>query len=361
VFRLQRDLGRQSHVAAMLTHVTMSGGTNDVIAGDARSQLSTNWNLAGQFAQSHTGVDPAGKSATTPVSGRALTSTLSRSGRGFNMTTVYTDISPSFDAPLGFIRRTNIRQLEQSASYNWWPKNGALVTWAPSASWSMTYGHNHVLQDRFAYAAVDFTFHKQIGLTINHYQAYELYGVGFLKHGTNVNGYVSTKRWLTLSGAFGSGTDINYTPAAGLAPSLGHASDGSLTATLRPSSRLRIDETYLFSKLQQRPGDTIFVNHLSRVRVGFQFSKTWSLRAIADYSALLPDSALINASTFKRLTGDLLLVYQTNPWTALYVGVTDRLDNVAFTADRTAIVPDIRARTSTGRQLFVKLSYLLPF
>ena len=87
-----------------------------------------------------------------------------------------------------------------------------------------------------------------------------------------------------------------------------------------------------------------------------------SLRAIVDYSAVLPDRELIDLDRDKRLTSDVLLTYQLDPWTAAYVGYTDGYGNLE-------IDPMFRDRVrrtdsvfhSTGRQLFVKMSYLLRF
>jgi hypothetical protein len=56
----------------------------------------------------------------------------------------------------------------------------------------------------------------------------------------------------------------------------------------------------------------------------------------------------------------VLLTYLVNPGTALYVGYTDGYDNVAIAADG-RVQPSRHPSTSTGRQFFVKTSYLLRF
>jgi hypothetical protein len=67
----------------------------------------------------------------------------------------------------------------------------------------------------------------------------------------------------------------------------------------------------------------------------------------------------VNLERTKRLTADVLVTFLLNPGTALYLGFTDRYENlfIANTDPRTLArtgMPD----TSTGRQFFVKLSYL---
>ncbi len=86
------------------------------------------------------------------------------------------------------------------------------------------------------------------------------------------------------------------------------------------------------------------------------------MRAIFDYNSVLPNQALVDLEREKHLGADVLLTYMLNPGTALYVGYTDLFDNLALNP---TISPALK-RTSfpdlnTGRQVFVKLSYLLRF
>jgi len=66
------------------------------------------------------------------------------------------------------------------------------------------------------------------------------------------------------------------------------------------------------------------------------------------------------------LTADFLVTYLLNPGTALYVGYTDGRENLALDPPTSAMTPPTLRRigspdTSTGRQFFVKLSYLFRF
>jgi hypothetical protein len=86
------------------------------------------------------------------------------------------------------------------------------------------------------------------------------------------------------------------------------------------------------------------------------------VRAIVDYVALLANSALLANEPYKRLTGDLLVTYQLNPGTALFCGYTSNYENI----NRDPVAPYSLGRfgppnTLTGRQFFVKISYLLHF
>ncbi len=68
----------------------------------------------------------------------------------------------------------------------------------------------------------------------------------------------------------------------------------------------------------------------------------------------------------KKLTADFLVTYLLHPGTAVYVGYTDRYANLTLDPGAPPSVPPTLNRiasptTSTGRQFFVKMSYLFRF
>ncbi len=134
--------------------------------------------------------------------------------------------------------------------------------------------------------------------------------------------------------------------------------------TLRPTSPLQISETYFFSRLDTRPDSpgtgTIFTNPIHRLRVNYQFSREWSLRAIFDANQVFPNSDLVALDRSRHFAVDLLLTYLLRPGTALYLGYTDGYDNVRLDP-MLGVVPTPNQLSSTGRQIFIKLSYLVRF
>ena len=105
---------------------------------------------------------------------------------------------------------------------------------------------------------------------------------------------------------------------------------------------------------------TIFDNHIMRSRVNYQVSRELSFRGILDYNGVLANPLLVDLQRTKHLTADLLMTYLVNPGTAVYIGYTDGYDNVAI--DPQGVRGFIRnPTTSTGRQFFVKTSYLFRF
>jgi hypothetical protein len=162
---------------------------------------------------------------------------------------------------------------------------------------------------------------------------------------------------------YAAGTRPNYYPAEGLLPFLADFRDGNVTFTFRPLSGLLLDETYIYSHLGVRPetgsNATIFDNHIVRSRVNYQFSRELSLRAILDYNGVLANTSLVALDRTKHLAGDVLLTYLVNPGTAFYVGYNNGYDNVAV--EDGVVHPIPNPTTATGRQFFVKASYLFRF
>jgi len=86
------------------------------------------------------------------------------------------------------------------------------------------------------------------------------------------------------------------------------------------------------------------------------------LRAIFDYNSVIPNSSMVALENSRRAGMDVLLTYLLHPGTALYLGYTNARENLAFdpllspSLYRTDF-PD----TTTGRQIFIKLSYMLRY
>ena len=367
VARAQRELGGRSHIGAMYTVRSFGSSSNEVAAVDARFELTPNWYFAGQA--SHSDYRPPGGGSAR--SGNAFQAELVRSGRNFGYSASYTDFSPGFRADLGFVPRVDTRRATQSAGYSWKQERGALLSHGPSLSATINYDHSGKLQDWVLYADYSWQFTRESEVRVARTEYFEFYERGFRKYRYDLSGYTALRPGLSLSGTYGEGTEVNYAPAEGLAPFLAGSRSASVTATLRPSPRLRLDNTYLYTWLglgreQAAPGLSksakVFANHLGRVKANYQFTKALSLRAIADYYSLSPDIRLVAYENSQQFSYDLLLTYLVQPGTAVYIGYLDRYDNVRFDPEQPGMLFQSRSpRTSTGRQFYVKLSYLLQF
>ena len=359
VVRARREIG-ESSVGALVTSRDFGPSSNRVASIDTRLRLNPRWFFDGQAVVSDSKTSTDGSQG-----GRAYSANLNRGGRKFSYDLSYEDIAPGFQSALGFIPRTDIRQATQFGAVRWRPKTGPVQSFGPNSFVQATWDHRGVMQDWTVRYPFEVSFKHQTGVFVRHVQSMERFqGIEFREHENMVNFFTSYVRWVDFSVNLASGARPNFYPADGLSPFLANFRDLYLSATFRPLSGLLLDETYIYSHLGARPGSgyrgTIFDNHIARSRVNYQFTRSLSLRGILDYNGVLANTSLVGLGRTKHLTADVLMTYLVNPGTALYVGYTDGYDNIAL--DGAGGVRPIRNPTTpTGRQFFVKSSYLFRF
>ena len=394
VVRVTREFGNQSYMGGFFSSRDFADTSNRVASLDARLKFFKNWVVDIQGVHSWTRQDlNAGQNCLSFASsnpargsqqGNALWADTSYTGRHFSFSTNYNDFSPNFCAEMGFVNRIDIRQNNVNGSYFWKPEKSKIIDFGPAVSETVDWNHAGIVQDWQAAVGFQVDFTKQTTLSISRGEAYELFDkIGFRKHSTAILFATAPKKWLSFSSRFVSGTGEDYFPAAPLPPFLGNVKKVSAGFTLRPSSRFRFDETYLFYRLGTRsgstppgfqPGQNIFNNHLMRSKLNYQFTKELSLRLILDYSATIANTSLLDLQTnlgsfdggpiapTKQFTTDVLLTYLLHPGTAVYLGYNNGYSDLLLHPGASPFVTAQGApNNSTSRLFFIKLSYLLRF
>lgn len=365
VVRIQRDLPRQSSVGVFATTTGFAGSGNQVVAVDGRYKLSDTWVLTGQAALSD-----SNERDGVSRSGRAYSLNLDRTGRNWGAFIEYEDISPDFRAPLGFVPRVDMRRLFPFIRYTWFPEKHGIVSIRPELNGNAIWGYDGTLQDWEVNSELQFELKGQTEIEAGYSETMERFaGIDFRKGAASFRFETGILKWLEVSTGFDRGQEINFFPSAGLQPFLANAAEADLSLTVKPTERLVLDGRYLFTRLSARnalgslpSGASIVDNHIWRTRGAYQFTRNLSLRVIVDYSEVLPEVSAIDLDEEKRFTADVLASYLLNPWTAIYVGYTDGYGNVEIDpVFRDRLRPTESAFHSTGRQVFVKLSYLLRF
>jgi hypothetical protein len=355
---IQRDFWKDSHVRLFSTDWSFGSAYNRVFSLDTRLHLKNDFFLTGQAVTSDTRDAGVGHS----YSGNSYFAQLSRSSRNVQYYTTYTDRGPDFRAALGYIPRVDIREVKSRLGYTWWREGGLVVKQGPAVIALANLNRNGQVQDWQAELEWSIELKRLTTFTVSGGEDFELYqGLGFRKHSMNYIFNTEWFKWLALSSSYSHGTALNYYPAAGYVPFLGDAQNGDISLTLRPGPRLRLDESYIYSRLGV-PDTALYNNHIARSKVNYQWSRALSFRAIIDYNGVLPNSSLIALDRNKRLGFDFLITYLVHPGTALYVGYTDIYQNVILDPSRspyTQVSPF--PGTNTGRQVFVKLSYLFRY
>jgi hypothetical protein len=365
VLSLQRDFFKDSHVRLFVTDNEFATSYNRVASLDTRIHLEHNFFVAAQVV---TSVNR--DLARRETSGNDYYAQLSHSDRKWQYYTSYTDISPNFQSALGYIPRTDIRQVKSRLGYKWWREKKTLVDFGPAVVVLGNWNRQGRAQDWEADLEWNMEFTRLTSFTFSHGEIFELYqNREFRKRANSLIFNTGWYKWLAVQSTFSQGNAVNYYPSSGLAPFLGDSRDANVVLTIRPTSRLRLDETYIYSHLRAHSGwdftgstPSIYNNHIARSKVNYQFTRQLSLRAIVDYNGVLPNESLVSLTRTKRMGYDVLLTYLLHPGTALYAGYTDIYQNLLFDPSKPPYLqlsrfPDF----NTGRQVFVKLSYLFRY
>jgi len=370
VLRVQAELPGQSTLGLFASDRELAGGFNRVYAADTRLKLGKNWVVTGQAVQAETR-----ESDGPRVWGGGGLFKIKRSGRYFDCSAKYSQLGPDFAADLGFVKRVGFREVETSWGYTFRPRKSLVTSWGPSldASW------NWAWDGRFQDAAVDVSNKIELPanttLEVGWEETFELFrDREFRLYTHRIVAESEWLKWLAVSASYRRGTDVNHDPPKKQLPFRANAQETDASVSLRPTSRLELKQTLTYGWLRRGDLDPtwgaiirpVFTNWILTSKLKYQISRELSLRAIANYEAVIPNPALSREDEERRFVPDLLVTYLLNPWTALYAGYTERFENVVLESGKVVEEPrslqDWRLpSTSVDRQFFVKLSYLLRF
>ncbi len=365
VLRLQREIGAQSNLGLLASSRSFGGETNSVLSLDSRLQLDANWSLTMQAAASR--ADEGGEE----ISGSAASVALAHQGLHWTYAGSYADIARDFRSQLGFVPRVDIRQLKQNLAYSFLPAESKVAMHGPSLAAVSTWDQGGEAQDWEATASYSLRLVNATTFSASYSLGFERFlGHEFSKHVASLSTAGEPLSWFNYSASYSRGNAINFAPAAGLAPFLGDEETFLLLLGVKPTPRFSLEETYIYVDLSLRgalppvaaSGRTVFVNNLLRSKANYQFSRSLSLRVILDYQRLSPNASLVQLADTRRWVGDVLFTYLPNPGTAIFVGYADNQENLAIVpAAASPFARDPGARLTTGRQVFVKVSYLFRF
>lgn len=145
---------------------------------------------------------------------------------------------------------------------------------------------------------------------------------------------------LTLYANVGMGRTIY----CALNPKAGHGYAFSVGATVKPILKLQLDLSYNYSTLSSLNDQTRFYSgSISRLEVRYTFIRHLFFRLITQYN-----------SFNKQLQVYPLIYYKLNPFTKVYLGMTDNLQHVNRLGP-----PRINGYRQSNREFFIKFQYLI--
>jgi len=405
IFRVNRDIGKQSTLGFIFTDREYRDSHNRVGGVDARFKLSENWVATAQAVSSSTRCLPlaerfrisAGvlgsasdgcffRDTQETLAGPAYDVQLERSGRQFNYELEYNDRSDGFRTAPGFLSRPDIRRVGQEVGYGFRPEGKWLISWGPFFGTEAVWDHSGLRLDLTQDSSIIFEFvgQTEIGALYNWDRErlrpkdfpVLLNNKDFSRHRTGVFFSSSYYSPVSVRGTYTWGTRINFSPPAGQEPFLANITTADLGLTLRPLTPLRIDNTYIFFRLKDRFSDAnIFNNHIIRSKWNYQFTRELSLRAIFQYDATLANPVFTSIGARKNFNADFLLTYLVNPGTVLYLGYNGNAQNLflcegpgvaaagcpSLPAGQSAFIHPRRRFINDAGGVFVKFSYLFRF
>ena len=382
VARVSRDVGKNSSVGLIYTDQEFGGGWNRVGGIDFTAHLNNAWSLIGQAVESSTMGPTATSSAKTYSAGPASYFEVQRAGHAFNLDNVFKDLSSGFQTQLGFIPTTNLYNNQTYATYQWFPKNKLLQSFALDALQILGWDHQGNRLYHYSTFSPYFTFARQMAVapqvgqnsdTLGPQDGYPLaHNVNFTENfgGLVVKGSPFKQLQINLTG-LRSG-NVNYNPVAGGVPFLLNADEIQALVTVAPIRQLTADNTYLLDRdHSSSDGAFVYESQVFRTKINYQFTRSISARVIAEYDSTLANPAETSLQRRKQIGTQALFTWLPHPGTVLYVGYNNDLQNLDRSlcnrglngaCDPTNPLPP-RANNylNDGKQIFVKFAYLFRF
>ena len=275
---------------------------------------------------------------------------LSKNGRNLSYYLTAYEVSPDFKTDVGFVRRTDQRNVLGSISYRWWPENW-IMNWGPRFSYGRLWNFNNVLEDERAGMRINISLARNIRFNAGINRNMERFGgINFDKAEYSISGGVSTSNVFQFSGSFRQGDQIFFDHNS---PFLGRAKQVRINATLRPMSRLQSRLSVNTSRFLNpaNASEEVFDVKIFRTFTTYQFTDRLLLRNINEYN-----------TWDNTVDANLLVTYRVNAGTVFFFGYDDHyqqadqifdLDDEFFFAST-----DLRR---TNRAVFTKLQYLFRY
>jgi hypothetical protein len=381
VIRVSHDLWKGSTIGFILTDRELNTvpltvcsknpcviGQNRVAGVDTKLKISSKWIATIQAMTSYTKFNDG-----THKGGPSYDVFLERSSRRIEFNVSYQDTAANFDTETGFFRRPDVRRYSQFLLYRFYREGKKLQWHGPSLTTINNWDHRGTRLEWYGNLNYRWIFQRQTDFGVYANLGHErLRPVDFSALSANQD-YAHNQRGfffdfgyfkqLSIGGEVNWGQATNFNPANG-PPVLARSNFASLYATLRPVKGLVIDNSYLLQRLRDEIAGADFNNHILRSKWNYQFTREFSFRFIGQYTTVLSNPLRSSLQSTKQFNVDALLTYLVHPGTAVYLGYNSDLQNLSPTLGLDPSGNIFRTRSSflnDGRQIFIKISYLLHY
>jgi hypothetical protein len=369
VGRMAYDIFGTSTIGVMYTDREFDGSFNRIGGIDGTFKWKKNYFANFQALESSTR-DLAGNYSAGP----AMDGTVGYSSRRFSANTYFESNASGYQTQVGFFSRPDYTRFSPFVNYRWWPKNSLIVNHGPNLAEATDWDHSGLRLDYTINPGYHFEFKGNTDLDLSYHAARSTLrpkddsrlivprdyanSSGSIYFETNY--FKKANFWVQ-----GVWEDMpNLIPVSGPPrPAFERNFSGNLT--LKLLTRLQIVNTYLGDYWRDAivHNQNLYDLHVFRTKWNYQINKEMSVRFIGQYKANLSHPELVALDTTKSFNYDILFTYLLHPGTAVYVGYNTNLSTLdpALIPDPNGFLQRNNQYINDGRQLFVKVSYLLRF
>jgi hypothetical protein len=334
--RIQRDVFRDSAVAATISDRRFAGDSNTVAAIETRIRLTPATVVGGQIVGTTT------KELAARRNGSAWHFRFDQWGRTWKIYYADRRATPDYRAQAGFINRTGFHEQTLDLGYEWRPRENSW--WAsiwPYALVKRARTPDGKPEAEFVDPALQIIFARNI--QINYYYSFDretFAGRTFHYQFQNIGLRLERFKRVAYYATIRTGEGLRYDPQN---PVVGDRLFMEHRVVFRPDDKFQTEWLYLKSRIADRQtGQRLSSQDILRNRTTYQLTRNSSVRSIIEYDTSL------------RQTGvSLLYGYTPRPNSALYVGYNDLIYN--------GVDPLSNGRApgwfSQRRTVFAKLSY----
>jgi len=217
------------------------------------------------------------------------------------------EVSRDFVADAGYLARTGLSSANLQVTPKFYPASTWLRRLDPFVGFSTLRDHPSDLHEHDAGLGLTTVFQGNGTATLRWDDATEVFlGQRFQTSGLRFSARSQVSKTLSLQGAYWRGQAIRYL----VDPFQGHGSQTSLTAVYQPGESLNLTLNWTHADFYREGTDEkIYAYPISRVRLTYQFSQGFFLRAIAEYNGFR-----------RQLLTDFLASYTYIPGTVVYLG-----------------------------------------
>ena len=361
VGRVRYDLYPESFIGAVVTDRQFLDGFSRLAGIDSNFRVGDTHSLGFRALRSDhlEETDYLDENDGLRTDGYLLDAGFRKRGRNLSYSLDGSALSPDFQTDVGFVRRNDMRLVNSSVQYQWWPQSW-IISWGPEIRYGRNYDFDQVLEDENFRAQIDADFAKNVRYRFDVSQDMERYeGINFDKRRYGMNGNVNTLQVISFGGGFDWGDEIYFDAAH---PFLGRDTALRMFINVRPVSRFASNINITTSRFTDPNGffipglnegerdesGEIFNVNIFRALSTYQFTDRLLFRNITEFN------------TYDQTLGlNFLFTYRVNSGTAFYIGYDDHYRQREQFDDQVNITST--GYQQTNRAIFTKFQYLFRY